>query len=326
MKNVLLLGNGIDRSFNSKPISWGELLDKMTTNHDLPKHDMLPFPLEVVLRTNDHVDEALKAHCKELMGSAADDKLREVLSRLLTLGFDDILTTNYDYTLEGTAFYPDEVSFERAAKTMEHTAEVKRAEGKYMLHTYNAAAMNGVNNRIWHIHGEARKPSGMVIGHYLYVNLVSKWKEKLNERDQAYKKFDQTKPSGCWLDSFIMGNVYVLGFGFDFSELDLWWLINRKKREKAQPHGKVIFYTPENKSEAAKYALLNAYGVEIRHLGFKLMDSPDDDPCEEDRPSYEAEKEKTRVFNNEAYADFYMKAIEDIKSLIQLNDTMVEKI
>ena len=317
MKNVLLLGNGIDRSFNSNPISWGELLDKMTTNHDLPDHDMLPFPLEVVLRTNDHVDEALKTHCQELKGSAADDKLREVLTRLLTLGFDDILTTNYDYTLEGTAFYPDEVSFARAAKTMEHTAEVKRAEGKYMLHTYNAAAMDGVNNRIWHIHGEARKPSGMVIGHYLYVNLVSKWKEKLNERDQAYKNFDQTKPSGCWLDSFIMGNVYVLGFGFDFSELDLWWLINRKKREKAQPHGKVIFYTPENKSEAAKYALLNAYGVEIRHLGFKLMEGPDDDPCEEDRPSYEAEKEKTRVFNNEAYADFYMKAIEDIESLMQ---------
>ena len=317
MKNVLLLGNGIDRSFNSNPISWGELLDKMTTNHDLPDHDMLPFPLEVVLRTNDHVDEALKTHCQELKGSAADDKLREVLTRLLTLGFDDILTTNYDYTLEGTAFYPDEVSFARAAKTMEHTAEVKRAEGKYMLHTYNAAAMNGVNNRIWHIHGEARKPSGMVIGHYLYVNLVSKWKEKLNERDQAYKNFDQTKPSGCWLDSFIMGNVYVLGFGFDFSELDLWWLINRKKREKAQPHGKVIFYTPENKSEAAKYALLNAYGVEIRHLGFKLMEGPDDDPCEEDRPSYEAEKEKTRIFNNEAYADFYMKGIEDIESLMQ---------
>ena len=317
MKNVLLLGNGIDLSFNSNPISWGELLDKMTTNHDLPDHDMLPFPLEVVLRTNDHVDEALKAHCLELKGSAADDKLREVLTRLLTLGFDDILTTNYDYTLEGTAFYPDEVSFARAAKTMEHTAEVKRAEGKYMLHTYNAAAMNGVNNRIWHIHGEARKPSGMVIGHYLYVNLVSKWKEKLNERDQAYKNFDQTKPSGCWLDSFIMGNVYVLGFGFDFSELDLWWLINRKKREKALPHGKVIFYTPENKSEAAKYALLNAYGVEIRHLGFKLMEGPDDDPCEEDRPSYEAEKEKTRIFNNEAYADFYMKAIEDIESLMQ---------
>ena len=314
MKNVLLLGNGIDRSFNSDPISWGDLLDKMTTNHSIPKHDALPFPLEVVLRTDDHVDEALKGHCEELMGSAADEKLREVLTCLLTLGFDDILTTNYDYTLEGTAFHPDEISFSRVSKTMGHTEEVGRAEGKYMLHTYNSANLNGVKNRIWHIHGEARKPSGMVIGHYLYVNLVSKWKEKLNERGKAYKTFDQARPSGCWLDSFIMGNVYILGFGFDFSELDLWWLINRKKREKTQPHGRVIFYAPENKAEAAKYALLNAYGVEIRHLDFNLMEFPDEDPCEEDRPSYEAEKEKTWAFNNEVYKDFYLKAIENIKN------------
>ena len=77
-----------------------------------------------------------------------------------------------------------------------------------------------------------------------------------------------TKVSDCWLDSFIMGNVYILGFGFDFSELDLWWLIKQKKRENAEPHGKVIFYTPEKIQEAGKYALLSAYGVEIRHLDF----------------------------------------------------------
>lgn len=312
MKNVLLLGNGIDRSFNSDPVSWGELLDKMTTNPAVPAHAPLPFPLEVVLRTNDHVDEALKEHSRELAGSVKDARLREVLTRLLTMGFDDILTTNYDYTLEATAFYPDELTFARVSKAMEHTPEVKRAEGRYMLHTYNTADLDGVTNRIWHIHGEARKPSGMVIGHYLYVNLVSKWKEKLGERDKSYKTFDQTKPSGCWLDSFIMGNVYVLGFGFDFSELDLWWLVNRKKREKAEPHGKVIFYTPENNTEAAKYALLSAYGVEIRHLGFKLLENSEDDPCEEDRSFSEAEKERIWQFNNKVYADFYLKAMEDI--------------
>lgn len=93
MKNVLLLGNGIDRSFNSNPVSWGELLDKMTTNPAVPAHAPLPFPLEVVLRTNDHVDEALKEHSRELAGSVKDARLREVLTRLLTMGFDDILTT-----------------------------------------------------------------------------------------------------------------------------------------------------------------------------------------------------------------------------------------
>lgn len=34
---------------------------KMTTNPNIPEHHGLPFPLDVVLRTNDHVDEWLKA-------------------------------------------------------------------------------------------------------------------------------------------------------------------------------------------------------------------------------------------------------------------------
>jgi len=29
-----------------------------------------------------------------------------------------------------------------------------------------------------------------------------------------------------WLDAFIMGDVYVLGFGFDFLEFFLWGLQN----------------------------------------------------------------------------------------------------
>ena len=52
----------------------------------------------------------------------------------------------------------------------------------------------------------------------------------------------------------------------------------------------------------------------IRHLDFKLMEFPDEEPCEEDQPSYEAEKEKTWAFNNEVYKVFYLKAIENIKN------------
>jgi hypothetical protein len=44
------------------------------------------------------------------------------------------------------------------------------------------------------------------------------------------------------------------------------------------------------------------------------MEFPDEEPCEEDRPSYEAEKEKTWAFNNVVYKDFYLKAIENIKN------------
>ena len=106
MKNALLLGNGIDRAYDCYAVSWSELLKKMTMVKDLPKHDNLPFPLEVVLRTNDHVDEALAKHNRELYGSVKDERLRCILAKVLRAGFDEILTTNYDYALEGTAIYP----------------------------------------------------------------------------------------------------------------------------------------------------------------------------------------------------------------------------
>lgn len=72
-----------------------------------------------------------------------------------------------------------------------------------------------------------------------------------------------------WIDAFIMGDVYVLGFGYDFSEMDMWWLLNRKKREKAH-HGKVLFYGPSFGKEL-KLSLLNTYGVQTEDLGFRAQ-------------------------------------------------------
>ena len=66
-------------------------------------------------------------------------------------------------------------------------------------------------------------------------------------------------------------------------------------------------------SEAGKYALLSAYGVEVRHLDFKLMENIEEDPCEEDISSYNEQKKKIEDFNKAVYTDFYRKAIEDIR-------------
>jgi len=62
--------------------------------------------------------------------------------------------------------------------------------------------------------------------------------------------------------------VYSLGFGFDTSEMDLWWLLCRKKRERA-PHGDLWFFEPARRSAEAKHALLEAYQVKNVSLGFQ---------------------------------------------------------
>ena len=321
MKNILLLGNGINRAYDSHAISWKNLLEKMTTVKDLPKHENLPFPLEMVLRTDDHVDEVLTKYNRELYGTVDDEKLRCVLAKVLRMGFDEILTTNYDYALEGTAIYPKIFTDARLKKSMKHTSEVARAENTYLLHTFQDVMFEDVSNRIWHIHGEARKPGTIVIGHYMYVNLVSKWREKFSVRADKYKTWDESlrdAPSECWLDSFVLGNVYILGLAMDFSELDLWWLINRKKREKAE-HGKVVFYEPERPEEATKYALLRAYGVEVKHLGFKIPERGDNESCDEElQIELEEQENKVNKFVAEVYEAFYMDALADIEKEMSL--------
>ncbi|MDE6725976.1 MAG: hypothetical protein K2J79_10280 [Ruminiclostridium sp.] len=79
-----------------------------------------------------------------------------------------------------------------------------------------------------------------------------------------------------WTDAFIYGDVYILGFGFGFSEMDLWWLLNRKKREN-QSKGKTFYYNicSESMDEKAKLSnntkltLLKLMDVKIENIEVK---------------------------------------------------------
>lgn len=109
-----------------------------------------------------------------------------------------------------------------------------------------------------------------MLGHYYYGKLLGKYQKELEKSgNEQYKRQQEGKPvlQDSWLDAFIMGDVYVLGFGFDFSEMDLWWLLNRKKRENAG-HGRVYFYEPSYGNEL-KESLLDVYDVNVIDLGFR---------------------------------------------------------
>ena len=88
---------------------------------------------------------------------------------------------------------------------------------------------------IFHIHGEALKPDSVILGHYFYGTLLFSYDNYLTRRapQQCYRMEGGHLLS--WLDYFILGDVYTLGFGFDTAEIDLWWLLCRKKRERARP-------------------------------------------------------------------------------------------
>ncbi|MDE6728537.1 MAG: SIR2 family protein [Oscillospiraceae bacterium] len=265
---ILLLGNGINRAFKSD--SWDDLLNSIDRRGDKYEIDgyRCPETLKAILVTEDNVDKALKKQKNSLgnLGTEESEKQIQLLQRLLNLGFDEILTTNFSYELETAALGHGKVN-ERSLRHMQrHTEEVSRCETSLMLHTYNRVEFGGAERRIWHIHGEARKPDSMILGAYYYGNLLGKMIDLNKKRGKYYaaaRKAGETPKIRSWTDAFILGDVYILGFGFGFAESDLWWLLNRKKREPGV--GRTYFYElkPQSDINRAKLDLLQLMNVRI---------------------------------------------------------------
>ena len=212
---VLLLGNGINRAFDSD--SWDDLLNSIDSRSD--KYEIMdtrcPETLKAILVTNDRVDAALADKHTQLanLGTEKPEGQMVLLRRLLDIGFDDILTANYSYGLEAAAFGEDRISENALKNCQRHTPEVKRCEANFMLHTYNAVTYNDTEQKIWHIHGEARKPDSMILGHYYYGTLLGKILSINKKRGRSYfnaqKKCEQP-PINNTTDALNIGYLYVL--------------------------------------------------------------------------------------------------------------------
>ena len=299
---VLLLGNGLNRAYGSA--SWTEFLCKIAVRDDLIQYLKQgqslesPMPLQAILLTNNHIDEKLSENNQEAFGSVANGQL-STLQKLLTIGFDHILTTNYSYELEMAAFGGSAAEKE-IRNMLSHTTSVKQAEKKYLLHTYNAVEFHGIGNKVWHIHGEARKPSSMILGHDCYARLLFRIVRYLANKGNLYKVLQDSEKEiyiKSWIDAFILGDVYIVGYGLDWSEMDLWWLINRKANEKAE-HGDIHFYEPNSDGTTEideRLELIKIFSGKnggVHDMGISI-------PTEKDE-------------QNAAYIQFYNKAIEDI--------------
>ncbi len=281
-RKVLLLGNGINRSFSSE--TWDDIIRNMAierkTDSVLAKKGYksnLPFPLQAVVASGNQIGDYMKNNKKRFYGKVMDDEFRNRLRTILEAGFDDILTTNYSYELEIAASDKTEVSDYYLNQIRRTTKKDRKAEGRLFVHTYNEVTYKGVSNRIWHIHGAAKNPSSMVIGHPYYGELISKYNDYLKSVGNGYVLNPDLDNS--WIDSFIMGEVYILGLSLDPSEMDLWWLIDRKCREKSE-HGGVNFYVPkwEHEKNIEKFELMNCYEVEkieIDNKGDKSWEDKD---------------------------------------------------
>lgn len=291
---VLFLGNGLTRS---NGYSWHEFIKSCSRiDADIDRYkkgNEFKIPNTILSMIAMDMDDATRHKRYKNKLDEIKYQPNPYINRLLTLPFDSILTTNYTYELEYAmkSDYPD---LKDKAKTT-YSVQTEK-DNKYLIHTYNYFENYPP---IWHIHGEARRKSSLILSHDEYARLTNKIIEFCNERKDYYTEHSQDLQTKSWIEYMILGDLYVLGFGFDFAEFDLWWIINRRMREKAQC-GDIYFYEPETDDNIYKLSAMRDIGIKVESLGIKIKEDDDNS------------------IKNAKYNDFYAKAVDDIATKITI--------
>ena len=239
---VLLLGNGMNRVFGGGLLVGPAGEDQPEPDFTADQVKGIPFPMQAVLLSKDHVDVSLHDLQRELTHCEVHPWLSEQLQRLLAMPFDCILTPNFTYEIQ-CAVMPDFV--DHAPRYLTHTSAVPLAE--------RASCSTPIMICPW---GSAPCPSSTSTARPACRTRSSWAIITMATCSSAATDYLTRRAPACryplwvgggemealsWLDYFILGDVYSLGFGFDTSEMDLWWLLCRKKRERAD-HGELYFF------------------------------------------------------------------------------------
>ena len=221
----------------------------------------------------DVVSQKSSIDTKREVANVTHEKARQIIQkkhsiheRLMRLPVQTILTTNYDYSLELSV----NASFQPSNSTKEQL---------YSFYRKQCVA----DKTVYHIHGECRYPKSICLGFEHYAGMLEKMRSSLvlNTKKVSSKNrfhiYDVlqglSSPDDAWYYEFFRNNIYFLGFGFDQSEEDIWWLITYRKRLKDMypdlVKNKLVLLetTPQNKlkepKEAAIRKVLAAMNVEI---------------------------------------------------------------
>lgn len=287
---VLLVGNSPNQ-VRGAGRSWGELLCILRQHARLDANDEThkskPFPLHYEEIRNRYLavfPDQTELQFAELVAQLFSDlKPNDIHKRLMALPFQDVLTTNYDSCLE------------QAVANTPKKANFGITERSYSLFRRIAVG----NKHIWHLRGEVKRPQSIVLGQDRYVEACSRLrrymdgdgvefsgKEPVKAAFKSDAPFDPVTPHS-WVDMFLSRDVHIVGFGMDYTEADIWYLLSyrarkhrtradwveRMRRTKVTIHA---FIDPNKPIEIQqnlkqKHEVLRSFGVEL--IEYSLLNS-----------------------------------------------------
>lgn len=267
MKHSLLFGNGLNQVTNNGP-KWNELLKRLKgynnfDNGELP--NTMIYERIFMERGKPSLEHEIhiKNEISEMMSTINSSEFYKLI---LDLKLDNYITTNYDYAMQKT--------FHGVLKNMS-------TENIYSIRRHWLLENKNMKSKIWHIHGEIDNPKTIQLGLDQYCGSIGKIdayikgtyfypkdgartktlqiEDKCSSNDK--NKFDNIS----WVELFFNTNIHILGFGLDYSETDIWWIINKRARLMMKPNviieNEITYYT--HKIEEEKKGLLESLKINV---------------------------------------------------------------
>jgi hypothetical protein len=262
MKTSILFGNGLNRAVHSS-ISWNELLEKIMRKNIFNSKDLpntLIYERIFLDRKKGNEEQNIKNEIAELLQQTQPNELYD---EMLSLGCNNYLTTNYDYALE---------------KSINLQVNIRSTEEIYSLRRFREYFGSNGAIRLWNVHGEIDHPKTIMLGLDHYCGAIAKLDSYIKgtyvtQRDGKSHHVEPMKTKlhnrnfchTSWVDLFFSDDIHIIGLSLDFSETDLWWIINKRARlaQVAPVDNKIYFHSTNKKDE--KSDLLNSFGVQVMH-------------------------------------------------------------
>ena len=269
MKNnsVLFVGNGINRAFGHQ--SWENLIRGILESNlnNLMYEDIkdMPSNMQVIVASNNNVQEEIKKISSCMIKDKINNSELDFLREILRLPVYNIVTTNYTFEFEqALGVSPSRnLYYNCRRQNNENAGEFEK------VHLYRYYQPDDCEHKIWHIHGDVTKPTSIILGHYYYGKLVRAIQNYITSFMSIYHKCQKIgvvyKPNS-WIDTFLVDDVYMIGFGMDLCEFDIWWLAECKRRNF--PDTKIHLYKPWKDIKDCDRILMQSYGIIVENINF----------------------------------------------------------
>jgi hypothetical protein len=262
LKKTLFLGNGINRLSGNCP-DWSTLLKQINDKehnklNNVPytiqyEHLLLNFKKEQGFEKVQK-EENVKKRIKEQLEMLEPNEFHSYFS---SLNYDNFITTNYDYLFTGNL----------------GTGISNRTEELYSIRRKTVFK----DKIFWFIHGELESLKSIMLGLDHYCGSIGKIDGYLkgtynfNENGENIKTVSLRKKITenkydlhSWIELFFNSNIDIVGFGLDYSETDIWWIINKRLRFKLEGiniNNKITYYT--NEIDSVKKRILENLDITV---------------------------------------------------------------